>query len=325
MSFPRLPAVHRSGSPRRAPVPVGPLSGKRTWWRRLASLGTATVNRALDRVPPGRWLHRRVLRGLSVTDVDVPVRRAAADLHGLRLALVTDVHAGSFMGERDLCLLFERIAAAEPDLVCLGGDLINTFDREILLYRRPLRLLDPPLGVFAVPGNHDHFFGKDIGLWTSFLAEHGVRVLINAGARVQRGEASLWVAGVDDLTEGQPDLAAALQGHREAEPVVLLSHHPDFFFEAAAAGVELTLSGHTHGGQVVVLGLAPLRHSVFGYMAGLYEEDGARLYVSRGVGVTFLPLRLGAPPEIPMLRLQSPACLESAAVVYHSEGELRSV
>jgi predicted MPP superfamily phosphohydrolase len=292
---------------------VGPLSGKRTWWRRLLSLGTATANRVLDVAPPGRWIHRRVQRGLIMSDIEVPLRRAGADLHGLRLALVTDVHAGSFMSEGDLCRLFERVAAAEPDLVCLGGDLINTFDREILMFRRPLAMLKPPLGVFAVPGNHDHFFGKDIGLWKSFLFSHGVRVLINAGERVQRGESSLWIAGVDDLTEGHPDLACALDGHREDEPVVLLSHHPDFFFEAAAAGVELTLSGHTHGGQIVVCGVAPLQHSAFGYMKGLYEEDGARLYVSRGVGVTFLPVRIGAPPEIPMLHLQSPACLEAAA------------
>jgi predicted MPP superfamily phosphohydrolase len=269
----------------------------------MAALASARLNRVLDLLPPGRWLHRRVQRGMEFTDVEVPLRRGRADLHGIRIALVTDVHAGSFMNEADLCRIFERIAAAEPDLVCLGGDLINTFDRELLLLRQPLSLLRPPLGVFAVPGNHDHFYGTEIGLWESFLREQGVSVLINAGQRVQRGDASLWVAGVDDLTEGEPDLARALAGHRDHEPVLLLSHHPDFFFEAAAAGVELTVSGHTHGGQILVAGKTPLRHSAFGYWRGMFEEEDARLYVSRGVGVTLLPLRIGARPEVPMLRL----------------------
>jgi predicted MPP superfamily phosphohydrolase len=89
--------------------------------------------------------------------------------------------------------------------------------------------------------------------------------------------------------------------------VLLLSHHPDFFFEAAAADIELTLSGHTHGGQITFFGKTPLRHSAFGYWRGLFEEQGAHLYVSRGVGVTFLPLRIGASPEIPILRLKTPA------------------
>lgn len=310
MSFPRLPDLHPTAGSRRAPQPIGPLSGKRTWWRRAGSLGTAVLNRALDRALPSRWIHRRLQAGLQLTEVDVTMRRAGADLDGLRIALLTDFHAGSFMSERDLCRIFARVAETEPDLVCLGGDLINTFDREILLFEEPLKLLDPPLGMFAVPGNHDHFFGKDIELWKSFLSSHGVRVLINEGARVQHGDSTLWIAGVDDLTEAEPDLVAALDGHRGDEPVVLLSHHPDFFFEGAAAGIELTLAGHTHGGQVVVAGKVPLRHSAFGYLSGSYEEVGSHLYVSRGIGVTFLPLRVGAPPEIPVLRLRSPVCTE---------------
>ncbi|MEM7199190.1 MAG: metallophosphoesterase [Planctomycetota bacterium] len=307
MAFPELPDLELSQAGRKAPVPVGLLSGKRTPWRRVASLGTATVNRLLDKLTPRGLLHRFVQRGLQFTDVDVTLERAGPGLDGLRIAFLSDLHAGSFMSELDLCRIFARIARLEPDLVCLGGDLINTFDREILLLREPLRLLSPPLGVFAVPGNHDHFYGRDIGLWEAFLQAQGVRVLINGGERVERDGDSLWVAGVDDLTEGKPDLAAALSGHRDGEPVLLLSHHPDFFFEAAAAGVELTLAGHTHGGQVMLFGRTPLKHSKFGYWGGLYQEEEASLYVSRGVGVTFLPLRIGAPSEVPMLRCRVPA------------------
>ena len=309
MVLPELPDLEL-GDGRKAPIPVGLLSGKRGRLRRLASLGTATVNRVLDKLAPGRVLHRFVQRDMEYTSVEVPLRRGAAGLEGLRIAFLSDLHAGSFMGELDLCRIFARVAEQEPDLVCLGGDLINTFDREILLFREPLKLLDPPLGVFAVPGNHDHFYGRDIGLWEVFLRAQGVHVLINAGHRVEHNGAPLWIAGVDDLTEGKPDLMQALAGHNEGEPVILLSHHPDFFFEAAAVGVDLTLAGHTHGGQVLLCGKTPLQHSRFGYWKGMYDEAGARLYVGRGVGVTFLPLRIGAPPEIPMLQLTLPVAPE---------------
>lgn len=265
----------------------------------------ASVNRAFDRLPPGRWLHGFAQRAMQFHVFDVPLRRGGPGLDGLKVAFLSDLHAGSCMDRADLCRIFARVAAMEPDLVCFGGDLINTREREILLFREPLALLRPPLGMYAVPGNHDHFYGRDIGLWSAFLEDQGVRVLCNRGTRVERGGDSLWLCGVDDLTEASSDLAGALHGWNGIDPVVLLSHHPDFFFEAAAVGVDLTLSGHTHGGQVLVFGRTPLRHSRFGWWKGHVVEDECQLYVSRGVGVTFLPIRYGAPPEVPVLCLRT--------------------
>jgi predicted MPP superfamily phosphohydrolase len=145
--------------------------------------------------------------------------------------------------------------------------------------------------------------------------QHGVQVLLNRGCRVQHGDGSLWLCGVDDLTEGAPDLAAALHGRRCGEPAVLLSHHPDFFFEAAAVDVDLQLSGHTHGGQIRIGGWAPIHHSRFGYERGWFSENGCRLYVGRGVGATFLPLRIDAPPEIPLVTLRCRAASEPAMLL----------
>ena len=161
---------------------------------------------------------------------------------------MSDVHAGSFLNEADLTEIFRRVQAQLPDLVLFGGDLINTRDREILLFRRALLELRPRYGMYAVPGNHDHFLGPDISLWRAFLEEHGVTVLMNRGLRIQHGGQSLWLCGVDDLTEGEPNLDAALDGRRDGETAILLSHHPDFFVEAVAANIDLQLSGHTHGG-----------------------------------------------------------------------------
>ena len=288
---------------RTVPMPVGLFSGKRTWMRRLLSYGTAAVNRAVDLLPIGRLLHRRIQRALVLSELDLPLQPRSFALDGLRIAFLTDLHAGSFMDEDDLLRICERVAARRPHLVLFGGDLINTRERELLLLRAGLRALQPELGMFAVPGNHDHFWGRDLGLWTGFLQDNGVQVLNNRGVRLHWNGASLWLCGVDDLTEGEPDLRLALAGRRDDEPTILLSHHPDYFFEAAASDVDLTLSGHTHGGQIRVRGKAPIHHSQFGYEQGWFCEGQSRLYVSRGVGVTFLPIRIDAPPEAPIVTL----------------------
>lgn len=269
-------------------------------------MGLATINRWLDKVPLTHWLHRRIRSRLEMPDLTLPLRPDNEALSGLRIAFVSDVHAGSFLNEKDLTEIFRRVQEQQPDLVLFGGDMINTLDREILLFRGALTVLKPRYGMFAVPGNHDHFFGPDISLWRGFLEENGVQVLMNRGVRIQHGGQSLWMCGVDDLTEGEPDLDAALEGRREGETSILLSHHPDFFCEAVDASVDLQLSGHTHGGQIRIAGKAPLQHSKLGYEQGWFREQDSRLYVGRGVGVTVLPIRIGAPPEVPMITLRSP-------------------
>lgn len=299
---PEIPPIHRG--PNRAPIPVGPLTGPRTPLRRAGAQLLARINEALDWLPPGRWLHRRVQRALQFPELRFDLVRGGAGLDGLRIAFLSDIHAGSFLDADDLCRICERVAAAEPDLVLFGGDLINTRERELLLFRPALRSLRPPLGMFAVPGNHDHFWGPDLGLWTAFLQDElAVEVLCNRGVRLPFRDAHLWLCGVDDLTEGEPDLQRALLGRSADEPAILLSHHPDFFFEAVAAGVDLTLSGHTHGGQIRIAGRAPIHHSRFGYERGWFHAEGCSLLVGRGVGVTLLPLRIDAPPEVPLLTL----------------------
>src|SRR5688572_29968480 len=265
------PRLHTHDRTPIVPLPHGFFSGRRSALRRFLARAIARVDRTIEWLPGGRWLHRRALESLELTEVDVPLRRGGRGLDGLRIAYVSDVHAGMCLDEDDLCEIFTRVAAAAPDVVCLGGDLINTREREILLYREPLKLLQPPLGVHAVAGNHEHFFGRDWSLITTFLEKQGVNVLHNRGMRLERDGASLWLCGVDDFTEGEPDVGAALAGRREDEPAVLLSHHPDLFLATAAAGVDLTLSGHTHGGQLLLFGWTPLQHTAFGWWRGMYQ------------------------------------------------------
>ena len=288
---------------RKVPRPSGFLRGKRTPLRRLFASGFALVNRVIDKVPFSRFLHGLSWKQLEINWVDMKVLPSGSPFEGLTIAFLSDLHAGLCMNEKDLCEVFGRVSALSPDLVCLGGDLINTREREILLFRKPLKMIRPPLGVFSVPGNHDHFWGEDIGLWESFLERQGVRVLKNRGIHISRGGESLFIAGVDDLTEGVPSLEAALEGRKMGELTILLSHHPDFFFEAAANEVDITLSGHTHGGQIRLFGWSPIHHSKFGWLSGEYHLEGAKLYVGRGIGTTAIPLRFGTKAEIPFIRL----------------------
>ena len=255
----------------------------------------------LGLVPGVRRFYGRSLARLAAGEVSLPLepsRRPA--LSGLRAAHLSDIHAGPFLGRRESRLLLEKVKAAEPEIVFFTGDLIAQGDGDLELLSPLLEGLDPPLGAFAVTGNHEHFHG-DPATFTERLSSLGVRVLRNQGVRVERGRSSLWVCGVDDPGEGRPDLEAALAGRREGEPAVLLCHHPDFFPLAARAGVALQVSGHTHGGQVRFFGITPLKHTRLGYMEGLFREGESLLYVSRGLGAILLPLRIGAPPELPVL------------------------
>lgn len=263
------------------------------------------ANRLLYSTGPGRALRRRLERQHTLERVEVPLARGGPGLDGLRVAFLSDLHAGNFMDAHDLERLFEQVARESPDLVCLGGDLVNGRGEEALLYRAALRALSPPLGVFAVPGNHEYAAERDLKRFADALSEAGVDVLVNRGRRLERAGDSLWIAGVDDLCLGEPDIALAMHGCRDHEPVLLLSHHPDFFRESSWVGVDLTLSGHTHGGQIVFAGRTPLRHTRHGYWRGLFHDDGAHLYVGRGAGVTLLPLRIGAPPELALLTLRT--------------------
>jgi hypothetical protein len=273
-------------------------------FRRAFGRTLTRIYDALLATPPGRWQHRRLMRGLEFTVRDVRLARATAGLDGLSVAWLSDLHSGLFMTADDLVAIAQRVAASQPDLVCLGGDLINTHFHQMDLLERALELLRPPLGVYAVPGNHEYYYLRDIDGWRAYLEERGVRVLLNRGTRVERGGATLWLCGVDELEEGTPDVAQALEGRREGEPALLLSHHPDVFPEASRRGIDLQLSGHTHGGQVRFFGWAPVTHTIHGYRAGLFRRETAQLYVGSGAGVTFLPIRIGTRSEVPFLRLR---------------------
>jgi predicted MPP superfamily phosphohydrolase len=232
-------------------------------------------------------------------------------LDGLTVALVADLHAGGLHARpKRIRKMAEQIAAERPDLVLLLGDYVD-FD---LLTTRRLPFTDvaaalaplgaAPLGRVAVLGNHDWKHGG--GPMRRALAQHGITVLENEAVRVGEGERALWLAGLADMRMRAPDITAALAEVPDGAPVIALSHDPDLF-ALVPPRVSLTVSGHTHGGQIRLPGLTrfflPSREGMR-YRHGLIRERGRMLWITAGIGEAGVPMRFRQPREAVLLTLR---------------------
>jgi predicted MPP superfamily phosphohydrolase len=232
---------------------------------------------------------------------EVPIR-----LHGLPRALdgftivqVSDLHVGTFVGERELRLGLGLIGRLRPDLVVITGDIVDVDARFVPLAARQLGALTARFGTVAIPGNHDYYTG--VNAVCGGLGRAGIDVLRNRGKVIAPADGGFALLGVDDLSAGHrggtgPDLDRARAALPRDLPTVLLAHQPRFAPMAAASGIDLQLSGHTHGGQINP-GFRPI-DLFFQYVAGRYDVGAMQLYVNRGFGTAGPPARLGAPPEI---------------------------
>ena len=192
----------------------------------------------------------------------------------------------------------------EPDLILLAGDFATVRLEEVEPTAPAYRILAAPLGVYGVLGNHDHYTGQPEAL-IRLLESTGVRFLQNRSVMLERGGGRLMLAGVDDLLCGEAQLGSALQGRPDGAASLLLSHNPDVFPEAMDRDVSLVLAGHTHGGQWRLPGLPVLvRMSRYRLDEGHYQAGYSQLVVSRGLGATGFPFRIGCPPEAVLLTLQ---------------------
>ena len=225
----------------------------------------------------------------------------------LRAVQLTDVHAGVYMTPEMMRRYADQVTALEPDILLLTGDYISNSTVFFPGFAAEMSRVGTRLGTYATLGNHEIWYG-DRAYYRQELKRNGIELLHNEHRLFRAGRERFAVAGIDDLRSGDPDLGAALAGIPPGTPTILLSHRPEVFPEAAARGVALTLSGHYHGGQVKIslpggdLSLAHLRTP---YAEGLFRRGDSRLYVSRGIGTTFTPVRLNAPPEVTLLRLQA--------------------
>ena len=240
---------------------------------------------------------------LKVEHREIILRRLPRELDGLRIVHLSDIHHSPFTGTEQIKRAIETANSLEPDLIALTGDYVSHESAYAAPCAELLGRLRARSGVYAVLGNHDHW--TDAALITDLFRAEGIRTLVNEGMRFELNGASFWLAGVDDTMVGLEDLPLALAGSREDEMKLLLAHNPIILRRAARAGVDLVLSGHTHGGQVTwrserSASGRPRRR----LLRGLGRQGDTQIYVTRGLGTVVLPIRYGCPPEVSLLELR---------------------
>ncbi|HEY0080524.1 MAG TPA: metallophosphoesterase [Pyrinomonadaceae bacterium] len=241
----------------------------------------------------------------ELTETDIYIRDLPAAFENFRIAHVTDVHHSRIVSLAEVRRVVELTRAAKPDLIALTGDYSTSRRRYIEPCAEALSALEAPEGVWAVLGNHDHY--NDAHLTARALKRARINLIDNANTRIRRGGDTLQLAGIGDWSWADSDWERTLRGIDRQRPSVLLSHEPIVLDMPETRGLSLVLSGHTHGGQIYLplIGSPLARYwRDLRYLRGLYRRDETQLYVSRGTGMIGLPIRLGAPPEIAILKLK---------------------
>jgi predicted MPP superfamily phosphohydrolase len=244
---------------------------------------------------------------IQVVRADIAVSGLNHALDGLRIGLLTDVHHSQMVPVEDVVRAASLMMAERPDLIVLGGDYVTWGDRSYVIpCSEALAGLSAPFGVYAVVGNHDD--DRDM---PAALISHGYEVLRDARTTVRvRGE-QLDLVGLRFWTRRERDIARLIRG--AGTTVILLAHDPRRLDEAASLRIPLVLSGHTHGGQVVLPGIGALAARKFPVVAGAARRNETAIFVSRGVGTVYVPYRLNCPPDVSVLTLRRSTIKQTAA------------
>ncbi|GEM_PF-464472 len=248
---------------------------------------------------------------IRVEKVTVKIKNLPPEFAGFKIAMVSDLHVGFFSRHSRLEQFSRTAQNTNPDLFLVCGDITDDDPHYLPKYLKSLECLDPYLPALGVLGNHDVYANPEKTL--NILADSRLTMLVNEGMEIKRGDAVIWLAGVGDQGARRfgkwgsvaPDFDKAIEKKPENAVTILMAHQPQGFKEAVERKIELTLSGHTHGGQ---FGFKWLKWSLaklfFKYDMGLFEEAGCQLYVSSGTGFWTLPVRFGLSPEVSLIELQ---------------------
>ncbi len=241
---------------------------------------------------------------LTIEHKQIRLRRLPQELDGFRIVQLSDIHHSPFTSREQIERAVATANSLQPDIVALTGDYVSKERQYAAPCAELLGTLRARHGVYAVLGNHDHW--TDAALITDLFRAEGMTVLVNQGMRFEKNDAAFWLAGVDDTMVGLEDLPLALAGSSVDEFKLLLAHNPVILRRAAQAGVDLVLSGHTHGGQVSLRS----ERSASGrprrrLLKGLARRGETQIYVTRGLGTVVLPVRFGCPPEVSLLELRT--------------------
>jgi hypothetical protein len=255
----------------------------------------------------------------QVTRIDIRLPGLPHEFDGFTIAQLSDFHYEDRFSVVPIRKGVELVNGLHPDLIVLTGDFVTVplgdyhrstasrFAKNSGPCAEVLGKLQAPAGKFAVLGNHDG--SSDPSYVVHALQGHGISVLMNRSLPLERGKARIWLAGIDDVLEGRPDLAAALRPIPAGEVTILLAHEPDFADEVAFAPVDLQLAGHSHGGQIWIPGIgAPwLPQLARKYPRGLYQIGKLILYTNLGLGTIRMPVRINCPPEVTFITLRAAA------------------
>jgi len=250
---------------------------------------------------------------VDVTKLDLKITNLPPAFNGFKVAVISDLHFGPYTGARLIGSAVHTANALNPDLVTLLGDFVteSAFGQpgggaaKAEPCAQVLGQLESTIGSFAVLGNHD--YATEPEFVADALRSHGISLLRNANQMVEREGARIWLIGVNDAMAQQADLERALTGVPREETKILLAHEPDFADHASPYGIDVQLSGHSHGGQIKMPGVHPfwLPDLAKKYYRGYYRVGPLQLYTNRGIGTVALPFRFCAPPEVTLLTLQT--------------------
>jgi predicted MPP superfamily phosphohydrolase len=257
-------------------------------------------------------------RQLVVREVDASIPDLPEEFDGLSIAQVSDLHVGPHTSRHFLDRVVSTIRGLAPDVIAVTGDLVDDRAEDVASYASTIGKLEAPLGVFMIAGNHDVYAGWD-SVETRLKSDVRARLLLNEVHIIRRGDATLVLAGTGDPAGGRrgqsraaPDVDRTLAGAPNGATVIALAHNPALWPALAKRGVALTLSGHTHWGQFALPSLGwSLASPFLTHAMGAYREEGSLLYINPGTGYWGIPFRIGALPEVTLVRLRrAPAALE---------------
>ena len=259
-------------------------------------------------------------RWLVVRQLDVRLQQLPPALAGLRIVQVSDLHVGPQTSRRHLARIAAAVHAAHPDLIAITGDQVDDYAADAAHFARAFGDLTAPLGVYAIAGNHDVYAGWDAV--RAGLEQMGIRVLVNEAVQLQHNGAAFWLAGTGDpagtsvqrgTEKVAPDLVRTMADVAPADFSIVLAHNPVLWPPLAQAGADLTLSGHTHHGQLSIPRLGWSMASPFlKHAMGAHREGPSLLYINPGTNFWGIPFRIGALPEVSVLTLRSAATGENS-------------
>lgn len=246
----------------------------------------------------------------DISGITVPITNLPDQLDGFAIGLISDIHSSIFMTKEQMQDYASVVNSLGSDLIAVTGDFVNSMVEEVYPFAEAFSVLRAPCGVFGVLGNHD-YFTRNVEVVAKEVNSCGIKLLRNSLVGIEKNGTTLHLLGLDDLGNGQRArklIEKAVAGIEGRSPTILMCHRPYFFPQAAERNIGLTLSGHTHGGQIVFARIgndviAPAR-MVSPYVAGLYSIGTSHMYVSRGIGTVGVPIRLNCPPEITKITLR---------------------